>query len=121
MKLRHQSPFAENLQDRLKKAVKRAGGVNAVAEFTGYSAGSIYNYLKLQSPPQLDFIYGLCAASGVRPEWLFFNKMPVSDDDRSGDWQAGLTARSRSCRFSDKKSFRARLTNVRLKKTESAA
>lgn len=84
------SPFAENLQERIKMAVKRAGGATAVSEITGYSMGSVYNYMRLQSPPQLDFMYGLCAAARVRPEWLFLDELPISADEESGDWETGL-------------------------------
>lgn len=82
--------MSENLNLRLKQAVKLAGGAPAVAEATGFGVSSVYNYMKLQPAPPLDFMYRLCEAAGVRPEWLFLDELPVSEDDDSGDWETAL-------------------------------
>lgn len=81
--------MSEDLETRLKYAVKLAGGAAAAAEATGVGTSTVYTYMKLAPWPPTDFVYKLCAAAKVRPEWLFLGVMPVSIDE-SGDWETGL-------------------------------
>lgn len=82
--------MSEDLETRLKQAVKLAGGAAAAAEATGVGTSTIYTYMKLQPWPPTDFVYRLCEAAHVRPEWLFLGAPPMSYGDDSGDWETAL-------------------------------
>jgi phage repressor protein C with HTH and peptisase S24 domain len=82
--------MSEGLDYRLKQAVKLAGGAPAAAAKTGVGLSTVYTYMKLAPWPPTDFVYRLCAAAGVRPEWLFLGVLPISPGDDSGDWETDL-------------------------------
>lgn len=84
------SKMSEGLDSRLKQAVKLAGGAQAAAGATGVGVSTLYTYMKLAPWPPSDFMYRLCVAANVRPEWLFLGEPPVSLGDESGDWDTAL-------------------------------
>ncbi len=85
-----ESTISKNLDDRLRIAVKRAGGPKAVALQTEFGESTIYNYMKLKPSPPIDFVYALAEVARVRPEWLFIGQMPIAVEDESGDWETSI-------------------------------
>jgi hypothetical protein len=59
------------LETRIKIAVKLAGGAKKLSENGKFAASTIYNYMKVDPVPPIDFVWMLAEAAGVRAEWLF--------------------------------------------------
>lgn len=85
------TPQSEGFSERLKKAVKMAGGVQAVSKAMETAQSTLYSWFKGPNTPPISFIYDLCSLAGVRIEWLMTGAPPEKSGDDSGDWETALT------------------------------
>jgi phage repressor protein C with HTH and peptisase S24 domain len=73
------------LETRIKIAVKLAGGAKKLSENGKFAASTIYNYMKVDPVPPIDFVWMLAEAAGVRAEWLFTGQEPMYPGDSGGN------------------------------------
>lgn len=65
-------------QSRMADAVRRVGGVSAMAERTGLSRGVIHKYLNGESEPSRDRLVAIAKAADVNVGWLAAGCVEVS-------------------------------------------
>jgi len=86
------SDYQREFGDRLKRAVKLAGGPEAISGKLKVAASTLYTYFKGGQSPTVRLAYDIQNESGVRPEWLFLGLPPEVEGGEAGDWETSSGA-----------------------------
>ena len=84
-------PFlAPGIGTRISEAAKLLGVRKSASAVLNISAATLQRYVSEENMPPFDVAARLCAAAGVRMEWLAFDQLPMlQKDDQKTAQQSG--------------------------------